>query len=179
MSENYKFSETGEGADIPHTFRYYLARGFVEPADVVLDVACGWGGGSEILARSRASEVHGLDYREDCITHATAQNINHKVSFKQFDLNKGKELPQSTYSVTIETIEHLKDPQKFADMQKLHTRDRIFVTTPIVKTKEDNEHHLHDFTVNDIVRLYQDDDWKLFHRAEHGDIYGIFFFEKR
>lgn len=174
MSENYNFSESGEGADIPHAFRYYVARGFIEPGDTVIDAACGWGKGTDILSRSMAQSVVGIDYRDDCMEFVKKYDL----TFKQLDLNEC-DLPPCDYFVTIETIEHLKDPQKFADMQKASTKHRIFVTTPIIETKAGNEHHLHDFTTVDVISLYQDEEWKLFHHAVHGGIYGMFLFTRR
>ena len=175
--ENYPFKEKdAEGADLPHCFRYYVARGYVEPDDKILDLACGFGAGSNILKRSLADSVVGMDYRLDCITKAKEDHT--EIEFQQKDLNIIDELPPCTYSVSIETIEHLKDPERFADMLKYYTEERIFISTPIIPSKDTNEHHLHDFIPDDIIALFRDDEWRLFHWGSHGGVYGLFYFQK-
>ena len=177
-SENYDAKEVNaEGADLPHVFRYYLARGFIEPEDYVIDVACGHGYGSGILKRSRADSIVGIDYGDEAIMHAKDRHKG--IEFRQEDLNEIDELPPCHLSVCIETIEHLKDPERFAKLLKKHTARTIFLTTPIVPTVGKNPNHLHDFNPNSLMRLFNDDQWRTFHHAQHGGMYGIFAFSRR
>lgn len=176
MSENYNWSELSKnGADKVHAFRYYAAKGICEPDDMVLDLACGWGAGSAMLQRA-AFQVIGIDYREDCIAYA--QKNHPRVIFRQQDLNKLETLPKCDVAVSIETIEHLKDPQRFADMMKRASNRMIFVSTPIVPSKETNKDHLHDFAPGDIQKMFIDKNWEIVHWANLGNVYGNFIFRR-
>lgn len=202
MSERIHADERNwqDGAQRAHLFRYYVAKGFVEKDDHVLDVACGCGYGSEILAEV-AKSVVGIDYDEGSIKHAREFHIlnnrkfhlgpNHanmsepvdKLKFEQMDLNAISGLPECDTVVSIETIEHLRDPEKFAHMLKSAARRLIFVTTPIVPTKHANPHHLHDFTVAQIEGIFGDNTWKPFHSYKQGagpnSSYGGFIYYKK
>ena len=177
-----------DGASRPHLFRYYLARGFIGTNDLVNDVACGCGYGSEILAEA-AGQVTGYDYDPDVIKHAEEFHVpNNKEFFGSFsnlhyevsDLNLVDGLPKCDVSVSIETIEHLKDPERFARLLKDSTKRTIFLTTPIVPTKYGNPHHLHDFTVDQIETMFTDEVWRPFHSYKQGagpdSMYGGFIF---
>jgi len=168
-----------DGPSRAHLFRYYAARGYLEKDDTVKDVACGCGYGSAILARV-AKYVIGLDYEQEAINHAHATHAKENVDFKLADFNTDIVLPQTSVSVSIETIEHLKDPQKFANMLKESTSRLIFLTTPIIPTKHENPHHLQDFTPGQVEALFIDEIWKPFHSyaqgAHGGSAYGGFIF---
>jgi 2-polyprenyl-3-methyl-5-hydroxy-6-metoxy-1,4-benzoquinol methylase len=137
MGENYNVNEE-IGHTLPantntaHLWRYYIARGFVEPGDVVNDVACGYGYGSGILARTAAKEVRGFDYDKHALSDARKKFP--KIHFVKQDLDTTHSLPPCDLSVTIETIEHLDDPDRFAETLRASTRRYIFVTTPFVPT---------------------------------------------
>ena len=180
-----------DGAQRPHLFRYYMARGYLTQDDIVNDVACGCGYGSELMAEV-AGQVTGLDYSPEMIDHANDFHVQRNKEFLRgsytnldyevVDLNEAEALPPCTVSVSIETIEHLKDPLHFAKLLKESTKRLIFITTPIVPTKHANPFHLQDFTPNDIETLFTDEIWRPFHSYKQGagpdSMYGGFIFWK-
>lgn len=174
-----------DGAERAHLFRYYLARGFITEKDQVVDVACGCGYGSEILAEV-AERVIGIDYDPGSIKHAKEFHIPRSkgdLDFWEGDLNRIERLPESDVIISIETIEHLRDPERFAELLKSAARRLIFVSTPIVPTKHANPHHLHDFTVDQIEGIFGDDEWKPFHSYKQGagpnSMYGGFIYYRK
>lgn len=91
---------------LEHMHRYLLASNFVT-GKVVLDIACGEGFGSNILAGT-ASSVIGVDIAQDAIIHARAKYGSDKLSFLTGSVTK---IPLEDASVDVvvsfETIEHI------------------------------------------------------------------------
>ena len=67
-------TETATGAEyisethVRHVLRYVTACRWLDPSDYVLDVACGTGYGSKIIARS--NRVMGIDSDKEAIAEA-------------------------------------------------------------------------------------------------------------
>ena len=66
---------------LEHVHRYLIARE-LSPGKDVLDIACGEGYGSAILADA-AAHVVGVDIAGDVITHASARYERPNLEFKQ------------------------------------------------------------------------------------------------
>jgi len=100
---------------IEHWHRYHFAQRWVEGARV-LDVACGEGYGSALLAK-RASHVTGIDVSTEAIAHAKAQYAS--LANAIFDCASCTRLPLADASidvaVTFETIEHIAEQEAFLD----------------------------------------------------------------
>jgi 2-polyprenyl-3-methyl-5-hydroxy-6-metoxy-1,4-benzoquinol methylase len=127
-----------------HVYRYERAGSFVYGR--VLDVACGWGYGSEILRRNAASVI-GMDRDEEAISFAR-ENYP-LVAFRHCGIET-VEFEKVDCIVTIETVEHLEEPLKFVNkIQKAATL--IFISTPIVRSTHWNPYHLHDFTLQEVM----------------------------
>lgn len=90
--------------------RYKFACRFVE-GKTVLDIACGVGDGSNIMAEFRASWVDGVDISKDVIEYAQSNYQVQNLSFHIRDISQFK--PGKIYDVIIgfETIEHVEDHQ--------------------------------------------------------------------
>jgi ubiquinone/menaquinone biosynthesis C-methylase UbiE len=154
-----------------HTFRYYWARGFIEEGWNVVDSACGTGYGTEILAR-RAKHVTGFDRNAGCIMTAMRDHNLANISFIQHDLDNIENYNINPEAwVTIETIEHLQDPAKYAEMVRRKTKHRIILTCPIGKTTDTNPHHLHDIEIQDLHNWFAVDGWFMHHYAMQGNQY--------
>ena len=163
-------------ADAIHLWRYFNARGFVEEEDIILDLGCGHGYGSSILARSLAKRVVGYDYDKRVMNkRAIPLYLSEKVEFVYKDI-ENEDLPTCDYIVCIEVIEHMEDPKKLAKKMKDSARRIIFVSTPIVPRTGDNEFHHNEFTADDVHKLFRDDEWEILKWANLGGEDGLFLF---
>ena len=90
---------------IEHLHRYAFAKDFVA-GKTVLDIACGEGYGSNLLAGT-ALNVIGVDISTDTITNAAAKYKQANLTFK---VGSASEIPVKNYSVDVvvsfETLEH-------------------------------------------------------------------------
>ena len=91
--------------ELEHLHRYMLAREFVVHRDV-LDIACGEGYGSAMLAEV-ASSVIGVDIVPDVVAHAERKYRSTKIQFKVGSCTRIP-IPDASIDVVVsfETIEH-------------------------------------------------------------------------
>jgi SAM-dependent methyltransferase len=92
-----------------HFHRYYLAAEFVTGM-TVLDLACGEGYGTRILA-SRAGSVTGIDIDLPTIVHAKRNYADDRVSFLAWDMLELDALGHERFDAVVcfEAIEHVED----------------------------------------------------------------------
>lgn len=148
--------DSGRRSDA-HLARYNLACSFVRSGDIVLDVACGLGYGSAVLAAgSAAARVIGVDNspyaiqyaRDNYATDSSAIEFHHGDAADLFFI----EAESVDYVVSFETLEHVPDTGAFlAEIKRvLKPGGRIFVSVPNDWTdetgKDPNPHHLHVYT---------------------------------
>jgi len=144
----------GRRADA-HVARYHAACEFVRPNDRVLDVSCGLGYGSHVLARNTtASRVVGVDIDPRSIAYATDNYSDPRVSFTQGDVQRLVGVPDGSIDVLVsfETLEHVPDP--IAALREFHRvltpGGRVIASVPNNWTDESgrdpNPHHLHVYT---------------------------------
>ena len=102
--------EVGGQVALEHLHRYAFARQCVSGMDV-LDIACGEGYGSALLART-ANSVVGVDISEEAITHANQRYAADDLSFIQGSCTDIP-LPDASVDVVVsfETIEHHQEHQ--------------------------------------------------------------------
>ncbi len=97
--------------ELEHRHRYYMARPFVT-GKRVLDIACGEGYGSDILAAD-ASQVIGIDIDPATVDHAKAKYAKANLSFV---VGRCEEIPLANDSVDVvvsfETIEHTREHRR-------------------------------------------------------------------
>ena len=125
----------------------------------VIDMACGEGYGSDVLARSAASVV-GVDANPEAHEHA-------RLRYRRSNLRFARELVE-TFSepadavVFLQTIEHLKDPgaalEHFRSL--VGERGTVYVSTPNVLTlapkgasRSDNPWHVHEYRAEEFAEL--------------------------
>lgn len=142
-----------------HFERYAFAAGFARDRRV-LDIACGTGYGSDVLAAAPASQVVGIDVDPEAIDEAARLYSRDHVAFFQSDyraLASEAEMPPALRSVlatpfdlivSLETIEHLEDPDDFLRTLSRFLRPggTIVASVPITPSVDVNPFHLHDFT---------------------------------
>jgi len=147
---------------LEHIERYYFALDYVK-AKRVLDVACGIGYGSALLAE-KANQVVGLDIDRGSIdyakSHYSCQNLKFIIGDVQ-DLN----FPDSFFDtiVSFETIEHLPSPPMFLKELKkvlkpngiliLSSPDREITKEILIDTSYKNPFHLKEFTLKELTAL--------------------------
>jgi ubiquinone/menaquinone biosynthesis C-methylase UbiE len=142
-----------------HMIRYTAAVPLVKNK-VVLDIASGTGYGSKLLARN-AIKVYGIDSDKKAISYAcnnfNAKNIEYKVG-------DAINIPLSDSSVdivvTFETIEHIKDYNKFIKEVKrvLKPSGLTIISTPNdLEFAEGNHFHLHEFKYDELIKVLKKD----------------------
>jgi len=138
-----------------HITRYMCAEPIVKDK-VVLDIASGSGYGTQMLAQY-AKKVYGVDVSEEAIEYSKANFAAKNVEYKVGD---GESIPLEDNSVdvviTFETIEHIKDYNRFMDevMRVLKPDGVAIVSTPNDKEfAEGNHFHLHEFEYDELVKL--------------------------
>jgi SAM-dependent methyltransferase len=124
----------------------------------VLDVACGAGYGSDLLA-GVARSVTGLDVDVGAVSHARSHYRKPGLSFAVGDAMR---MPFSDANfdavVSFETIEHLPDIEKYLTEVRrvLAPRGVCLVSTPRARRtthRPRNPHHLIEFSAEDFVAL--------------------------
>jgi ubiquinone/menaquinone biosynthesis C-methylase UbiE len=127
----------------------------------VLDLACGTGYGSEILARNDASTVVGVDISADAV--ASKGKGLRGAFFLSADACK---LPFSDHTfqvvVSFETIEHLENPERLlAEVARVLQSGGLCICSspnrnfkPFTGGKEANPFHLSEMTYDEFDRLF-------------------------
>jgi 2-polyprenyl-3-methyl-5-hydroxy-6-metoxy-1,4-benzoquinol methylase len=119
----------------------------------VIDMACGEGYGSDLLARSAASVV-GLDANPEAYEHARARYVRDNLRFER-GMVENHGAPGSFDAVVfLQTIEHVIDPRAVLGHMRslLAPGGALYVSTPNVLTlapagaeKSDNPWHLREY----------------------------------
>jgi len=138
-----------------HLHRYYTITELVKNK-AVLDIACGEGYGSVIIA-THATRVVGVDIDEETVKYATEQYVG-KYSNLQFQSGSATSIPLGDklfdVVVSFETIEHLSenDQQLFMlEIKRVLRPDGVLImSTPNKKVYSEqffhtNSFHLHEF----------------------------------
>jgi SAM-dependent methyltransferase len=154
--ELLKDEATGRQAFNLHIERYEFAARKLRDAKSILDIACGVGYGSRLLKDSLpAALVTGVDSSADAIEYANDRYALPGLTFRVADGTTFDDGPFDAV-VSLETIEHLPDPQPF--IQRVTTRllrpSGIFIgSVPVTPSMDANPHHLHDFTARSFRKL--------------------------
>lgn len=128
--------EAGRRSDA-HIVRYRLAQQFIRPGDVVLDLACGLGDGTAMLAYgSGAARVTGVTDSAYAVDYAEANfgPAAPRLEFRRGNASEMQWLQDGSvdYAVSMETLERLPDPEGFlAEIHRvLKPSGRIIVSVP-------------------------------------------------
>lgn len=158
--------EPGRRSDA-HMTRYAQATQFIRPGDRVIDVACGLGYGTYLLAHgSLASSLTGLDASDYAVDYA---NINFTVvsptpmTFMVGDAQSLSDMADGSadFAVSVETLEHLPEPDRLlAELHRvLSPHGRLYASVPndwSDETGEDpNPFHFHVYDWQRLVAQFQ------------------------
>jgi 2-polyprenyl-3-methyl-5-hydroxy-6-metoxy-1,4-benzoquinol methylase len=125
----------------------------------VIDMACGEGYGSDMLATAAASVV-GVDANPEAHEHARLRYRRANLRFER-DLVETFSEPADVV-VFLQTIEHLTDPGVILEHMRSLVGDRgsVFVSTPNVLTlapagasRSDNPWHVHEYRAHEFAQL--------------------------
>jgi len=112
---------------------------------LVYDMACGWGFGTNILA-DHCRYAIGIDADKEAIDFVKGYNPRANVEYHVQDLEKWMPESHCDWVVTLETIEHLKDPIGFLKRCRDIAEVGVVVSAPIGVKKPKNPFHITDVT---------------------------------
>ncbi len=126
-------------------YRYFLPH--IRTSDSVLDIACGSGYGSEILA-SKAKFVQGVDIDPETIKYARRHHRKPNVRFSTSRAERFHPRMKFDKVISIETIEHLPDPEGYllCVAKWLKPGGQAWMTCPFSGSEEDNPFHISELT---------------------------------
>jgi len=105
---------TLDGIRVDHTARYHFAASKIPPDSRILDMACGVGYGSFILAQETdCASITAVDISQDAISYARTHYATPKIGYIQGDC-LDVALPPAAYDIAIsfETLEHITDDSR-------------------------------------------------------------------
>ena len=138
-----------------HWHRYFYAQQFIRGKDV-LDIACGAGYGSALMAESAAS-VTGVDIDPATIAHCQSVYIRPNLRFLRGSIASIPVQGEAAFDVIVcfETIEHVDEPEQAAFLREakrlLRPGGILLISTPDAiaynarKAEYKNEFHKHEF----------------------------------
>jgi 2-polyprenyl-3-methyl-5-hydroxy-6-metoxy-1,4-benzoquinol methylase len=150
-----------------HVARYHFAAPLVSGLKV-LDIACGSGYGTEILAADAAS-VTGVDFSESAISYAKSKYSNERIGFEVGDAQRLSSLFDGVFDavVSFETLEHLTDHLSYLQgiRRVLKPGGLFIVSTPDIEfpakagfdVYPDNPYHVHEFRRDELVSALSED----------------------
>lgn len=150
-----------------HIARYLFSLDFLRLDDIVLDIACGVGYGSNYIA-DKCKKVIGIDVSKDAVSYAKknyADNLKGNITFMEGNAEK---IPLNSESVdavvSFETIEHLLNPGTFlAECNRvLKNKGHFIVSTPNKKLSDSNNpHHINELYIKDFLKMIKDSGFKV------------------
>lgn len=150
---------------LEHTARYYFSTPYVRGR--VLDIACGTGYGSQMVAKvckKEVDEMIGIDIDEETLKYAKANYYHPLLTYRQgdvLDLDLVKKHGTFDTILTFETIEHVEDDALFMQnmYNLLNKGGKLILSTPFGKGKGvpcGQPFHFHQFTNAEFIDLFKD-----------------------
>lgn len=138
--------------------RYRFAARHARPGRL-LDLACGVGYGTRILAEEAPVELTalGVDVDPEAIAHARARYAHPRLRFEVADAMAFEDPEGFDTVVSIETLEHVPDPAALAErlVRLLRPGGVLVASVPVTPSVDANPHHLHDFSERSFRRLFE------------------------
>jgi len=140
-----------------HLERYRFAARLLPPGRV-LDLACGVGYGTALLAERGDVEVLGVDLSTSAIGHARARHAGPRREFRVADALAFEDARGFDAIVSLETIEHVGEPGRLIERLAALIRPGgvLVASVPTTPSVDLNPHHLHDFSERSFRRLIAD-----------------------
>lgn len=122
-----------------HFERYEFACRFLQPDDVVIDIACGAGYGSSILSK-RCKKVIGVDRSAEAVRHSRSTHGIEAI-VAEFNDYAGR----GNVVASFETIEHIDAPLKKTLNKLVSLADRLVIGSVPYMEVPNNPYHRHFF----------------------------------
>lgn len=154
---------TLEGIRRDHKERYEWAAGEIEQYSRVLDVACGVGYGSYILAKA-GHYVTAIDCDAEAIEYARTHYKNDNIQFLHIDANDLEQFNTSTfdYAVMFEAIEHIEDPLPvLKTLNRISRRLLASVPNELVFPYKNYRYHFRHYTPDQFESLLRGAGYKI------------------
>ncbi|MBS1759486.1 MAG: class I SAM-dependent methyltransferase [Bacteroidetes bacterium] len=144
-----------------HIHRYNEALKLINENDVVLDIACGTGFGSDMIAQKSKGNVIGGDIAEEAIDECNSRWKRSNLSFKVLD-GTNLDYPDNYFDkiVSFETIEHTgKYNEMAAEFARvLKPGGLLILSTPNREVSSPdgvivNPYHIQEFTVDELQQI--------------------------
>lgn len=145
-----------------HIHRYLESKKYVNNSDVVLDLACGSGYGTDILSQVANSKIYGGDIEESAIIQCKKDWAhNSSLFFEVMDAtNLRFEDNYFDKIVSLETIEHLVEYKKMLSefCRVVKPNGTVIISTPNIKISSPdgtiiNPYHTQEFTYEELNTL--------------------------
>jgi 2-polyprenyl-3-methyl-5-hydroxy-6-metoxy-1,4-benzoquinol methylase len=140
-----------------HMQRYEFAAEHLS-GQRVLDMACGCGYGTALLAEHNPDKhVTGVDIDPAAIAYAREHYQLANLRYECADAELFSSEQAFDCIVSLETIEHLPRPQQLlANYARLLAEGgKVIASVPITPTLDGNPHHLHDFSKRSFYALFR------------------------
>lgn len=142
-----------------HIERYQFACRHLLPG-TVLDIACGTGYGTRLLAEWSDDVCTGVDISEEAVEYAKKRYADKEMIFVRSSIMDFGIYADALFSniVSLETIEHIEDPEKVVEHLKslLLPGGRLIVSAPVTPSVDANPYHVNDFTKRSFRKLFSD-----------------------
>ncbi len=136
---------------IEHLHRYALASEWVS-GKIVLDIACGEGYGTALLAQN-AQQVYGVDIDDNTIVEAQKKYKGKNISFQTGSV-LNIPLDENTVDVVVsfETLEHLEEHhQMLTEIKRvLRTDGLLIISTPDKKIYSDERNYDNPYHIKEL-----------------------------
>jgi len=146
-----------------HLHRYNEALRLINPNDVVLDIACGTGFGTHMIAGKTKGKVIGGDIAEEAVVESSSRWKKENLEFKVMDGTK-MEFPDNYFDkiVSFETIEHTGQYREMAAefARVLKPSGLLILSTPNRQVSSPdgiiiNPYHVQEFTCDELKEILQ------------------------
>jgi 2-polyprenyl-3-methyl-5-hydroxy-6-metoxy-1,4-benzoquinol methylase len=146
-----------------HLNRYNFATEILKAAQPrsILDLACGIGYGSQILATKTNAQVLGVDIDQGAIDYASQHYPARQLSYECVDVRKLRTSQQYDAIVSFETIEHVEFDRELLNTfyTLLKSGGTFICSTPnedvMPFNKEDFKYHIKHYTVCQVTELME------------------------
>lgn len=150
-----------DGIRRDHRARYEFAARALKRGSRVIDVACGVGYGSSIMAHA-GHEVRGFDRDREALAYGRKHYPHAKVELARIDAAKPPKFALADAAVCFETIEHVEDPRPLLRALRA-AAPRLLVSAPNEAefTFIGQPFHFRHYTAAQLEQLLLETGWKV------------------